>query len=195
MGEEKNSYEAFQSIIMFSFTSIVFVFVSLVLLGSFNNFALDRLISISNTLVSIGLIDNAFASTAEDSASTLLDIISYLDLIWFGAFLTMATSSVIFSYFVKRENYFGLLTMTTIGIIIVTFIGGIIIQVVEWFRDDILNPVFPTISDAMPLFTWYIDNIGVINLIIIGLCIIANFVDLDLSKFNQRKNGDKIDEV
>ena len=67
----------------------------------------------------------------------------------------------------------------------------------------LVNPsereILETAGDRLPLGLLYIskhlDNLGVINLILFSLCIIANFVDLNLTKFNKRKEADTFDEI
>lgn len=194
-GEEQEGFGALGVIVIFSFISVVFLFMTLIILGSFNNYALHDLYGIGNDFIAGGLIPASFADTFTETASGLLDILPYLDYVWFGSFISLVISSLVYSYLRKRENYFNLFTMTVLGLIIITYVGGFFIQLTDWFRTEILLSVFPTITDVTPLFAWYLDNIGIINLVLIVVNIIANFIDLDFTRFNRRKEAEKIDEI
>ena len=193
--ESSNTLSSMGHIVIFSFISIVFIFIAMILLGGFNNYALYGLLNMTSDFVSNGVIPSQFLTTATSTAETYANILPYLDYVWFGGFITLVISSLIFSYLRRRENYFSLFTMAVLGIILVTYVGGFIIQLTTWFRTEILLAVFPTISNNLPLFSWYLNNLGVINLVLISLNVIANFVDLDFSKFNKRKEGETLDEI
>lgn len=182
-------------IVIFSFVSIIFVFMTMLIVGSLNNYALGELLDISSSFLASGIIPPSFDTVANDIAANYAGIIDYLDFVWFGSFISLVASSMIFSYFRKRESYFSLLNMSVLGIMIFTYFGGIIIDLTYWFRAEVLLSVFPTLTSKMPIFSWYLDNLAIINLIIIVINIIINFVDFDLSKFNRRKEGESFDEI
>jgi len=195
MGDDENSVSAIGYVLIFSFVSVVFIFLAMMLLGGFNNYALYDLISILDRYVNLGLVPTAFGPLGLETASSLSLVMFYLDYIWFGAFVSMIISGLIISYNRKRENYFNLLTMSTLGLVLFIYMGSFIIQLTEWFEVEILFSVFPTLSSYTVLFSWYLNHLGIINLVIICLHIIANFVDLDFVKFNKRKEGESLDEI
>ena len=181
-------------VLVFSF-SIILLFISLILIGGFNNFAIYNLLSVGNSLIADGVVHGSIATVLDDTASSFLNIISYLDSFWLISFIAMIVSSLSIAYLRKRENYFNILTMSTLGLIVILFIGSIFIQLTTWFRDEIMLKVFPTLSDITPYFSWYLDHIGIINIILLSLMILVNYVDLDFSKFNTRKDKEGFDEL
>ena len=190
MEEDNNFFGAIELIVIFSFISIILVFVALLIVGFINNYALQKLVSLSGEFVSNGFMDSFFYDIIVNTVDNYAQIINYLDYIWFGAFISMVASTFVFSYFRKRQSYFSMFTMITLGIIIITYIGGIIIQVTNWFNAEILLKVFPDFNNLMPIFAWYLSNMAIINLILIAINILLNFIDLDLIKFNTRKKDD-----
>lgn len=195
MEEDEQDFGVIGFIVIFSFISVVFLFMALLILGSFNNYALNDLYGIGNDFIASGLIPASFSDTFTSTASGLINILPYLDYVWFASFISLCISSLVFSYLRKRENYFSLFSMSVLGLIIITYVGGFFIQLTNWFRTEILLKVFPTITELTPLFSWYLDNIGIINLVLIVLCIIANFIDLDFTRFNRRKEAESLDEI
>lgn len=194
--EENNTLtNVFGLIITFSFISIVIVFVSVLMLGTLNNYAVYTLYNESVDMVASGVVESRFLPiilTVETGMSVLFP---YLDYLWLISFITMAFSSVMFSYFSKRQNYFSIFAFAVFGMIIFTYVGGIFIQLTDWFKDNLLYAVFPSLVDNFPFFSWYLDNLSIINIILISVCIVANFVDIDLSKFNKRKGDETLDEI
>ncbi len=192
---ETNQINFLGYLILFSFVSIVLIFSSLILLGSINNYALKDLLNITATFEAAGTIPAGFHATASNSAETYITLMNYFDLLWFIAFISLVGGGLILSYMSRRENYFSVLTMSVLGLIIFVYVGGIIIQLTQWFETEILLRVFPTIAETMPLFAWYLDNLAIVNLVLICLNIIVNFVDLDFIRFNQRKDKEAFNEI
>jgi len=180
---------------MFSFISIIIIFLALINLGVMNNYATYTLYNTSKEMVNSGVMSSAFSSTIEVLGSSTLTILPYIDYLFIISFISLFISSLLYSYFSRRENYFTIFNFAVFGIIIFVYIGGIFVQLTEWFRDNVLLAVFPTYSSYLPFFTWYLNNIMIINLIIVSLCIIANFIHIDFDKYNKRKMGDSIDEI
>jgi hypothetical protein len=182
-------------ILIFSFISVVTLFFSILTLAVINNYAVGDLYNLVNQFVSEGLIPSNFGNIADVIAGATPNILPVIDYIWFGAFVSMIISTLVYSYNSKRQNYFTVLTMAVLGIVIFIYIGSYFITMTDWFRVEILNRVFPTISAYTPIFNWYLDNIGVINLVLVVLTVIANFVDLDFRKFTSRKESESFDEI
>lgn len=194
MAEESDSLiNVVGVVVLFSFVSVVIFFVSMLVLGGLNNYALQDVYGLLVDLISDGVVHSDFQVSA-DGLSGLGDFLPYLDYLWFGSFITLVISSLVYSYRVDRGNFFGIMNLAVFGVIIFTYVGGLFIQITDWFKTEILYNVFPTLSGQTPFFVWYLDNVGVINLVLIVLCVVANFVDLDLARFNKRK-GDDVGEI
>lgn len=195
MSDEDSVMGVAGAIIIFSFVSIIFIFLSLVSLGAMNNYGSYELYKLSKDFINNGLMHDAFSNTLEVLANTTLDILPFIDILFLISLISMVGGSLLFSYFAKRENYFSIFNFAIFGIIIFVYIGGIFLELTNWFRDNILLTVFPTYSSFLPIFNWYLDNVMFINIFLIVACVIANFVHLDLLKFNDRKKGESLDEI
>ncbi len=195
MNEDKSVMNVAGGIIIFSFISIIFIFLSLLSLGAMNNYGSYELYKLSKEFIANGLMHNAFLSTVESLASTTLTILPYIDLLFLFSLISMISGSLVFSYFTKRENYFSIFNFAVFGMMIFVYVGGIFLELTHWFRDEILLKVFPTYSSYLPIFDWYLSNVMVINIILVVACIIANFVHLDLLKFSNRKKDENVEEI
>lgn len=183
------------AVVIFSFVSILFVFISMFVAGGMNNYALNKLVGVADDFNETGLMNESYYSMAETTGSSFKKIVDYMDYFWLAAFISFVASSFVFSYFRKRDNLFNLFTMAVIGIIILTFVGGIFVDITYWFRDELFLAVFPQMEDTMPMFFWYLDNLAIVNLLLISINIVLNFVDLNLTKFFKRKEEEKFDEL
>lgn len=187
MASRENVFNAIGGIIIFSFFSVVILFISLVILASVNNYALQDLYGLTQDLTTLGVMQSQISEIADTFGG--LDFIAYLDKLWFISFISLLINSVIYSYMAKRSNYFGIFSFAVFGLIIVTYLGGIFIQLTNWFKTNVLFAVFPNIASQIPFFAWYLNYMGIINLIIIVICIIANYIDIDFEIFNKNKGG------
>lgn len=190
--EDNNSVNVIGYILAFGFTSVVMLFITIVFFASINNYAIGRLYNIVNDFVSNGIIPSSFSSIADSVVSNIPQILSVLDYVWLSCFIIMVAGTLYYSYNTPRKNYFNIFTMAILGLIIFLWVGSYITQVTQWFVTEIYNKVLPSISTYTPILNWYLDNINLINLVLVSLNIIANFVDLDFSKYYRRKNEENV---
>ena len=183
------------TIIIFSFLSSIIFFVAMIILASLNNYGMGGLVQVGDQFINLNIIDGSFSTVLDETATNTRAILPYLDYLWFISFIILIAGSLLFSYFRNKQSYFTLMSNIVIGIIIFTYVGGIIMQVTNWFNSEILFRVFPTFADSTPIFYWYLRNVWIVNLIIISLTIILNYVEFDLSKFNQSKGGEDLGEI
>lgn len=195
VGDDEGTSNPIGYVLIFSFLSTIFLFFGILFFAVLNNYALGELYSLVNMFALDGTIPSSFVNIADNIASSIPQILPVIDFIWFGAFVSMIVSTLIYSYNRKRANYFSLLTMLVLGIIIFIWIGSYFIQMTDWFIAEIFVKVLPTFSTYTPIFNWYLNNLAVINIILVVVNVIANFVDLDFSKFFKRKEGESFDEI
>lgn len=187
----KSVYNVFGAISIFSFISIIFVFISAMIIIGTNNYAVSEIYNFSEQFKDDGYIPESIFNTIDDTAESLPNVLPYLDLFWLASFISFVGSILVYSYFSKRESYFSILSFLLVGILIILFVGGIFIQLTNWFKDEILI-VFPTILDLMPKFSFYLNNAGIINAVLVLICLVVNFIDLDLNKYFQRKDKEDL---
>jgi len=150
-----------------------------------------ELYNVSATLDDKGIMHDGFLEDIESAIEGSDFIIPALDMVWLAAFLSMVISIWIGSYTAKREGYFSVLGMLTIGMMILMFVTSVFIELSQWFKNLIINEVLLGYEFSAPFYTFYIDNAGVVSMIIILVAIALNFIDFDFSKFTARKEKEK----
>lgn len=182
-------YNVFGAVSVFSFISIIMIFIAALITITSNNYAVKELHNISSEMNLSGQIPISVYNVIDSTAGQLPIALQYFDNFWLAAYISFIASTLLYAYFSKRESYFSIMALLIMGILILLFIGGIFIQLTNWFRDEIMV-VFPTVLTAMPKFTFYLNNVGIINAVHLILVILVNFIDLDLNKYLRRKDKD-----
>lgn len=192
----KSEFNIVTSILIFGFLSVIIVFFAALITASLNNYALSDLYNMVSSFAATGMIPASFVATADLTVANYANILNYLDYVWLSAFIGFVVSSLVLSYHKKREGFFSMFTYIIFGLIVVTYIGSMFLELTVWFKDEILFAVFPVLAAKMPFLTWYINNMGVVNLILLSLTILLNFVDLDMSRYSKRKDKElNFDEI
>lgn len=195
MAENNSKDNILGYVIIFSFLSVIISFFAILLFATINNYGVGELYSLLSSSVLNGLIPSDFQNIADSFVSSTPEILSVVDYFWFISFVTMIFSSLISSYNAERGNYFNLFSMLVLGVIFFVYIGSYFTQVTNWFINELFFKVLPNISTYIPLLNWYLNNVYTINIILFCLNVVANYVDLDFSKYNRRKEGDKIEQI
>ena len=189
---ENDLYDNTGKLIGFSFASSLSIGFALFFYAVFNDYIYYNLNQVVITLQNSGLLGSWVNTMMENFQDTILVLIpNTLDLLWVAVFLIFMYSFLSSAYYVKREGYLSDLSFLTFGIMVVLFIMGIFVTLSNWFADEFIAKVMPTLLYSTPFFSLYLNNIGLVNTALIVLAIILNFVDLELSRFNFRKEPDQ----
>jgi len=166
-----------KSLLVASLASVSFFMGGLLGYAIFHDYILVKLYNISSDLQALGLIGNNILLSIESTITWASIIPSILDKLWFFGFMFFVVELCIATYNTKREGYFSTLGMLTYGIIILMFVSGIVGTISLWYKGIIYN-IIPVLAQDAPLFNFYMNNLGVINLVLsIGL-ILLNFIDI-----------------
>ena len=173
------------------FISSIFVGTGLIIYAVFNDYVFYEIAQVSAELVNQGLMSSLFQNFIEGLQGNILVLIpSTIDWLWATAFVGFVITFLHTSYLSKRETYFSFLKFTTFTIMLILFGMSIFTTLSTWFNDEIINKLMPNLIYATPFFSLYLDNLALVNLIVIGIAIVLNFVDMDLTRFKFRKNAD-----
>jgi len=115
------------------------------------------------------------------------------DYIYYNLNLVVTTleSNGLLGAWVGREGYLSALAFLTYGIMLVLFILSIFVTLSTWFQTEFIARVMPTLIYSTPLFSLYLNNVGLVNTAIIVIAIVLNFVDLELARFKFRKEPEQ----
>jgi len=184
--------ERFGDLVSYSFLSSVVIGGLLILTGIFQDYIMSALYDTAVELEASGLFGQWVLDAIVSIDEIILSIPGLVDILWFASFILLVFSLVQASYYSKREGYFSAISFLMYGTLILMFVTSVFVELSEWFWEQILIPVLPNMTLATPIFTFYLTNIGIINLVIIVGCILVNIFDFDLSSFAQRKDKESI---
>lgn len=188
---DEGLYENSKILISLSFASSIAIGMGLFLYSIFTDYLLYELNVVVVALQDANLIGpwvNTFFETFQNDVLVLIP--TALDLLWLLGFVTFTIAFLRSAYYTKREGYLSALGFLTFGTMILLFVMTIFITLSTWFQTEFVARVMPTLVYSTPFFSLYLENVGSVNITIICLAIILNFVDLELAKFNFRKSND-----
>lgn len=174
-------------IMIFSFASIVVIFISVLSYGITNDYILYNVQEVVDTLGNQSLLENNTVSFLQDIGDEFREFNFHWDDLWFLSYILFWISSLVVAYRVKKQNYFSFLGMLFYGVMAILFVLTIFSTLTNWFKDNILINILPSISILLPKFYYYLDNIGIFSALQIGFCLLINMVDFDFAKIFQRK--------
>ena len=194
MVKRPNVTVTFNAITIFLFIGTFFVYGSFLLYALLNDYAFFELDQVAVAFNNSGMINDQIYPAISDTFTTATIFPAYLDYFFLASFIYMIVGMFMISYKTRRQGYFEFLAVLTYGMMFIMFILSLVVTFSVWFRDDIILAVLPTISLSLPFFSYYLENVGLINFIVILICLILNFVDLDMSKFKSRKDKDMVND-
>lgn len=188
----RDLYENTGQLVGLSFFSSIMIGIALFFYAVFNDYVYYNLNQAVLLLQNSGIIGTWVNDLMVTLQSTVLVLIpNLLDLLWVVTFIIFSFSFLKSAYYAKREGYLSALSFLTFGIMVVLFVMGIFVTLSEWFQAEFIAKLMPTLLYSTPFFSMYLNNIGLINTSLIFLAIVLNFVDLELAKFNFRKQNDQ----
>lgn len=150
---------------------------------------------VGNNNVAVPLVDaglNSFNDTVivnglNDAGDFYHDFnLSFIDYGCLLSLVMVTAISLIISYFSRNLNYFTFLSLLTYGLMFVLFILGIVEIYTDFFYDTLIN-LFPTLIIHLPIFNWFLTNVGVYCLVLFCIMLLINQLDFDLAIINNRK--------
>ena len=195
MGDSNELIERLKIICSYNLISLVFVFSILLVYGIGKDYLLFNIYEIAVSLESAGTIAN-WVSPFIVTISNTADILpQYLDVLWLVLTVTLFGELIIASYYSDREGWFSTLGFLTFGILAFLFMTGVFSLIGNWFALNFITGLFGAISYTTPLLTFYLNNLFVVNTLVCVICIVANYIDLDFSGFENRKQRESLQEV
>jgi len=188
----RNIYDNVGKLITISFVSSLVLGMGLLFYAIFNDYIFYQLyqsvLLLQNQGAILGWVGDLMVTLQQD---VLVLIPNLLDLLWVITFIAFVVGFMRSCYFAKREGYLSVLSFLNFGLMIILFVLTIFIQLSTWFQTEVVVKALPTLAYLTPFFSLYLTHAGLVNLIIIALGLILNFVDLELNKFNFRKSQEK----
>lgn len=171
----------------FQLIGTMFVTLGLFVFAVFNDEIMYRLYEVVLYLQTTGLYADWVVNFVDSMQSTVFQIPVWLDLMFFVLAITFIAEIWISAYYCKREGYVSMLGSLTLGILVALLFMGIITQISSWFQDVFLGLILPNLTFTNTWFTLYSNNVLIINVFVIAVAVVINFIDFDFKTFNLRK--------
>ena len=195
MGDSKDLVDHLKVICSYNLVSLMFIFSILFIYGIGKDYLLFNIYQVSVTLESMGS-SPAWVTPFIVTVSNTADILpQYLDIFWLVLTITLFGELILASYYSDREGWFSTLGFMTFGILLLLFMTGLFSTIGTWFSLNFITGIFGAVSYTTPFLNLYLNNLFVVNTLLCVICIIANYIDLDFSGFQNRKQREDIKEV
>lgn len=193
--EENNFFAKLWSFPFFLIFSTVFLGLATIIIVATNDYVSFEFYNIAQDMVTQNIAPAYLLPAIENIADTVVGILKYFDIFWAAAFMLFVVGYVRSSYYAKREGYMTTFGFISFGIMAMLFLFNLIVTYNATIYDLFFNKVLANASIQLTLFNFYMTNFQIVNLILIVIGIIVNFVPFDISVFNRRKAEDLMQEV
>lgn len=189
---ENDNFEQFKFMGVFLIVSTIMLGVSFIMVVAGNDYVFAEVYDIASTMVSQGQMPADILTDIETITDYFLDILPFLDKIWFSIAIVFVWQYLRSSYLSKRRGYVSIFGILTVGIMFMLFGFNIVFQVNQQIFDVLFNQVLENLTMDISFFQLYINNFQIVNAFLIVAGVVANFVDLDTVTFFNKKNKERV---
>jgi hypothetical protein len=178
----------FGVILLFGLVSTIALFLGIVLWAFNNDYVLYELNVQAEGLKNSSLISQSDLNHLESAGNEHATFNFHFDEFWLASALVMFVSTIAIAYFSREEGLFSFLGMLFFGTMIFLFALGIVQQVTDYVLQDIFYKMLPSIEGTMPMYEFYMDNIGIISFAHLLVCILVNRFYFKLKEFTKKSD-------
>ncbi|MCJ8328326.1 MAG: hypothetical protein MJK08_14640 [Campylobacterales bacterium] len=99
------------------------------------------------------------------------------DLFFLVLWISVFTSTVVAAFRSNKEGIFSFFGFIFIGSLILLLITGYMADFASWFMGNVFYAMFADVTVSLPIFTFYINNLGLIHFIWWLILVLVNIVD------------------
>lgn len=191
IGKKGNILNISGYVLVFSFVSIIYLFIAIFMFASANDYLFYNLQNITEEMENIGAVQSGTAALTQNWGNDYTNYNLHLDDFWLFAYVVFLISSFIVAYRTRRQNYFSFLGYLFYGIMFILYILTFFSIITNWFNENILMNVIPSAIILLPKFYYYLNHIGIFSAIQLGICLLLNQVDLNFAKIIQSKKKEE----
>jgi len=181
-------------ILIFSMVGMILIFIAIFLWAFNNDYLLYNVNVQAESLQDSGIISQSDLDNIERTGNIHAHMNFRFDDWWFASFLIMFISTILISYYSRELGLFSFLGNLFFGTMFVLFLIGIISQVNEYILQEIFYKLLPSIQGNMPKFEYYMEHVGIISFIHMGICLFANRVYFKVQEFTQKRGSEFLDD-
>ncbi len=166
-------------ILGFSLISMVGIIMAVVIMGMNQDYVLFNLYETSTDLRDLGMVNNDTISSIEGVANSHLSFTDWFDWGWVLMYVLFVSSSLVASYFARKETDIGFLTMLFYGVMLSLTVLSVFNVLTYWFQTEVLTGLISGIEGNLPMFSYWLSHIGFFSFIHLLLCLFVNKVKIE----------------
>jgi ABC-type multidrug transport system fused ATPase/permease subunit len=187
MNGEDNIIALLALILFVSVVSVVAMTGFLIQYGVVNDYLFFETQEAIDNLATDGLISTNTSATTLSIFQTFKETINWHDNLWLLVYVAFVISTLFSAYAMKNNDTIPFLTYLLFGVMVFLFIGGLLETFTDWFIDNITARLIPEALEYYPKFSWYLEYMGIINLIHATILLLLTQFNFQFSKSKQIK--------
>jgi len=187
MNKRSNIFELTPVVVLFSLVSIIFLSFYFIQFDIWNDYLISPLQDISENLSASGTVAPETGNQTLIYGQGFQQVGGYADYIWLAIYIMFWGSCIGWAYMSRPQNYWGLFAGLFYALMIILFILSIFVTITNWYKDNFFLKIMPTAMTSLPMFSYWLDNIGVFTLIQVIICMLINVSNFNLNIFNRNK--------
>lgn len=190
MAEENNYYKGIWTLAFFFIMSTVFVAISMIMIVATNDYILYYFDSVIAEMETNGILAVGLRPLVENIADIVVGMLNYVDKFWAISFLLFIIAYIRNSFMSKREGYVSMFGFISFGVMASLFMLNFLVEYQASINDLFFNKILANVSTELTLFNLYVSNFQIVNLVLICVGLLINFIPFDINKFRKRKDED-----
>lgn len=191
----ENYYSGLYSLGLFLLISTIFMGVFIIIIVATNDYIFYYFYDSASFMVASNLLPAGILTNLESMATSFLNILGFMDKFWLIMFLVFVISYLRNSYFARREGFVSIFGFISFGMMMVLFALNLLVEYNTAIHNIFFNVILQNLNIDLTFFNLYLTNFQVVNLVLIVMGLIINFVPFDLLQYNNRKKIDTLEEL
>ncbi len=105
------------------------------------------------------------------------NLIMPYDLFFLVIWISAITTTLFSSFQANKQGVFSFFGSIFIGSLILLLITSFVASISDFFMVEVFNKLFDDVSVSLPVFNWYLTNLGLINFVWWLSLVLVNFID------------------
>jgi hypothetical protein len=181
-------------LVMSSFIFALAVTMFILYYGISADYIIFNLQNVTDSLATSGVISEASRGVAESSGLQFMGIIDLVDVVWLLSYVLFVISTLYYAYKMRNADEIGMFAFLFYGIMLVLFIGGLFEQITNWLWNTVALNLLPNVASYVPMFTFYLSNVGVINFIHLLVIIVISKLNFNFA-FRKQSNEQELKAI
>jgi len=167
-------------IVAFALIAVSYFFVSLLIFEGGEQYLITPTADIGKDIISENTVPsvNSSVSASIDQLATNYSAFSFpYDLFFFMMWIALFVTSIWLAFQANKTGIFEFFGMLFVGTLLLLLITSYVSEFTSWFLSEIFNKVFADANVSMPIFLFYLNNLGIINFIWWIVLLLVNTID------------------